>query len=1282
MSGGFNALREWLGISLDEQPPSHYQLLGLKPFEHDDAKIERAAQRQSSKLKQHSEGPHAAEAKQTLGEIAAAKATLLDPNKRRLYDHILRKKLGVAAPTHAGPAGGTAGSASAASKGAPSKSSPKLASKSSPKLPVAKALETTESARSSASGSEPDPLAALAALAAGEGAKTSGGKVSSPSSRRAGSAKRTKKHARARATAHGKERPAWLIPSLAGGGGLLVLIVVLIAMGGRGGDDSGKKVARGKDQPRSGAAEKSKGSGPVTRPSSGAGANPIQTTGGSLGAGTADPWKPVDEKNPADGGENPFGKLRNPGGDPNSGPPQTEPHQTKPPTTGPPTSEPPKTEPPKTGPPATDPNAGKPGGSNPPTEQNDGGGPPAKVAPVATKPLSMKELIARVEPGIVVLTVDGDDGRGTGSGFVVDGDGTVVTNYHVVQGARRITAEFNNGEKVEVIGYLKVDPGHDLALIRVARPKRAFTILPLADKLPSKGDDVVTFGAPQGLKFTTTDGIVSAIRRGDEIQRVLFESYRQDIYRMLGYHPNALWIQTSAPISGGNSGGPLVDMYGRVVGVNTWRHVEGQNLNFAGAVEMVRDILRYRGRVELQPLAKLPREKVGVAHNPRTPPGSEKIDPNAPELPKEVLAKTAAGEVHKLTLHEGGVFDLDVSKDGRSLLTTGADKTARLTNLSTLKEVKRLNAQDVPFTGVSFSPFRQLVFLTTGDPSPANAMARNHVFWVWNPESPVTEVLRIHDSVMSGYAIAVSQDGRRIVTGHAGGIANYRRLEEIRDSHLLRHRNRQTPCTAVAISPDGRYTATACATGTIYMWQPDLGRPSGEMVTHAGGVRSLQFSKDGRYLLTAGGDGTARVWSNWTTNGGWRQVAIYKGLKGAVTSARFSPDGKFVAAAGADGRVLVWGTDSGKLKREFKGHNSAVMDVEFLKSGHYVVSAGMDGSVRFWNLGTRQPPPGSVAGKEPSDPKTSPSFKQPEKKADQPIPDSAELAKANKLIAEIFRARYEKAKTSAERVRVARDMFEQAQAEGIGLAEKYALLDKARLVAIHAGDPTLALQAAAETISYFRVDAVKLQSTTVEQLAQAVRTSAARRQLANAALALVEFALSEDRYLEAVALSSAARSAATALTDRPLMRKSLEVVKRVQGGKKYWDAYQAALAVLKKSPDDAASHLIVGRYLCVARRRWKEGLEHLSKVSDPPLKQLAIDDLAAPSDPQQQANLGHRWFELAESADEREKKAYQAAALYWYERALPKLTGLSKLKVENRLKNIGALSEREKRLDL
>jgi serine protease Do len=160
-----------------------------------------------------------------------------------------------------------------------------------------------------------------------------------------------------------------------------------------------------------------------------------------------------------------------------------------------------------------------------------------------------------------------------GSGFVVDGKGLVLTNNHVVRGARSITVTLQDGQKLEaeLVGR---DGPTDLALLRLRAPARGLAVAALGDSTRLKvGDWLLAIGNPFGLSTSVSLGILSATSRD------------------LGAGPFDEFLQTDAAINPGNSGGPLFDMEGQVVGVNTAIAGNATSIGFAVPSSLVKALL-------------------------------------------------------------------------------------------------------------------------------------------------------------------------------------------------------------------------------------------------------------------------------------------------------------------------------------------------------------------------------------------------------------------------------------------------------------------------------------------------------------------------------------------------------------------------------------------------------------------------------------------------------------------------------------------------------------------
>jgi S1-C subfamily serine protease len=236
--------------------------------------------------------------------------------------------------------------------------------------------------------------------------------------------------------------------------------------------------------------------------------------------------------------------------------------------------------------------------------------PTEKGPGTAAAQIDVAQLVAEVDPAVVTIhvTVAGAPGK-TGSGFIVDSSGLVATNWHVVEGSMWAHVILADKGDCEVSGFLACSPGKDLALLKIDPGTRHLPTLRIAQVTPAKGEKVYAFGAPLGLSGSVSDGMVAAVRHGQEMRDFFQELAGEEIYvRVLRYDLDADWIQTTAPISHGNSGGPLVNTQGEVIGMNTMGPPIGQNLNFAVSAAHVRDLVLKRSGTP-RPLSDIPRRR-------------------------------------------------------------------------------------------------------------------------------------------------------------------------------------------------------------------------------------------------------------------------------------------------------------------------------------------------------------------------------------------------------------------------------------------------------------------------------------------------------------------------------------------------------------------------------------------------------------------------------------------------------------------------------------------------
>ena len=183
-------------------------------------------------------------------------------------------------------------------------------------------------------------------------------------------------------------------------------------------------------------------------------------------------------------------------------------------------------------------------------------------------------------------------GVATGSGFVIDTEGHLLTNNHVIEGASKIEVKLGSSEKFYTAKVVGADPSTDLALLKVEAPSDQLHPLKLGDSAGVEvGDPVVAIGNPFGLDRTVTSGIVSALQR--------------QIEAPAGFSISHV-IQTDAAINPGNSGGPLINAEGEVIGINSQIETGGGNdgnvgIGFAIPIDTAREVAKQieeNGKVE------------------------------------------------------------------------------------------------------------------------------------------------------------------------------------------------------------------------------------------------------------------------------------------------------------------------------------------------------------------------------------------------------------------------------------------------------------------------------------------------------------------------------------------------------------------------------------------------------------------------------------------------------------------------------------------------------------
>lgn len=241
--------------------------------------------------------------------------------------------------------------------------------------------------------------------------------------------------------------------------------------------------------------------------------------------------------------------------------------------------------------------------------------------------------------------------RGAGSGVIIDAEGHIVTNHHVIENATKIEVTLND-ERVFEATVVGTDPEIDLAVLKIQAREFTYASLGTSENL-RVGEWVIAIGAPLGYRYTVTQGIISALNRGGAVGLNTIENY----------------IQTDAAINQGNSGGPLLNLKGEVIGINTAISAMGQNIGFAVPIDLIKPALQ-----QILTTGSVARGALGVGITSMDNDMKEYYGRNEGALVQSVNEGSPA---EKAGIREG---DLIISFDGKGVKNSG-----HLTSLVAIK---------------------------------------------------------------------------------------------------------------------------------------------------------------------------------------------------------------------------------------------------------------------------------------------------------------------------------------------------------------------------------------------------------------------------------------------------------------------------------------------------------------------------------------------------------------------------------------------------------------------
>jgi WD40 repeat protein len=276
---------------------------------------------------------------------------------------------------------------------------------------------------------------------------------------------------------------------------------------------------------------------------------------------------------------------------------------------------------------------------------------------------------------------------------------------------------------------------------------------------------------------------------------------------------------------------------------------------------------------------------------------------------------------------------LAMSADGKSLLSSSADKKIKIWNFSTGKEIRTLIEASIPINYFAINPDWQT--LATGDAG--NTIA------IWNfSTGKKIRTLKGHSSYVN--YVVISPDGKKLASASADHTIKI--WDFFTGKEIFTLKGHSSYINYLAITPDGKKLASASADNTIKIWDFLTGKELLTLTGHSGSVNSLAVSSDGNKLASASADNTIKIWDVYTG----KELLTLTGHSSAVKPLAITPDGKKLVSASADNEIKIWDFSTGKEIQTLKGHSSSVNSLLITPDGKKLVSASADGTIKIWRM--------------------------------------------------------------------------------------------------------------------------------------------------------------------------------------------------------------------------------------------------------------------------------------------------------------------------------------------
>ncbi|MBX9791879.1 MAG: hypothetical protein K2Y37_23395 [Pirellulales bacterium] len=283
------------------------------------------------------------------------------------------------------------------------------------------------------------------------------------------------------------------------------------------------------------------------------------------------------------------------------------------------------------------------------------------------------------------------------------------------------------------------------------------------------------------------------------------------------------------------------------------------------------------------------------------------------------------------------------------------------------------------------------------------------------------------------------------------------------------------------------------------------------------------------------------------------------------------------------------------------------------------------------------------------------------------VPSSAAQAKATEQLEEAYGVELAGAKSSESKATLALKLLNEGVKSEADRAAQYVLLARSTELAAEGEDLATALKAADLLEEKFRYSAIKAKVDAAEVVLKKVNVPTLVRAAIEESLAVAESALAQDAFREASQVLEAVRKAARKAKDPSLAARLKRIGDLSRAIEKEYGASRKAADTLKADPDDPDANSVLGAYTCFYKHAWEEGLPLLKKGANPDFRRVATLDQQKPQAADKQLEVADQWWDLAQQSKGPAQRACEARAVFWYEKALPRLSGLNQSKASDRV---------------